>query len=134
VCRNVFAFVVVLIDENLSTTPAEEVPNGGVVDAVAVTTRAAPRATTKQAAPIPGHACSAATKVRFGRAKGKCICSIDEGDLDYQLSAARKAVEANDPKWGEANKKWLVLLTAEKVRRMNRPEAAESQPVFPGVE
>lgn len=32
VCRSAFAHVVVLIDENLSTTPAEEVPYGGFQD------------------------------------------------------------------------------------------------------
>jgi len=32
VCRTAFAHVVVLIDENLSTTPAEEVPEGGFVE------------------------------------------------------------------------------------------------------
>jgi hypothetical protein len=31
-CRSAFAHVVVLIDRNLSTTPAEEVPHGGFVD------------------------------------------------------------------------------------------------------
>ena len=53
-CRSAFAHVVVLIDSNLSTTPAEEVPDEGFSQP-ARTPKAAPRATqpTKQATPVP---------------------------------------------------------------------------------
>lgn len=41
-CRSAFAHVIVLIDKNLSTTPAEEVPAGGFDD-LPVTHRSSPR-------------------------------------------------------------------------------------------
>jgi len=48
VCRAVFAHVVVLMDAGLSTTPAEEVPDGGFVDAT-------PKAPLKSAKPGPAQ-------------------------------------------------------------------------------
>ncbi len=113
VCRGVFAFVVVLMKAGLRTTPAEEIPGytGGaaaraVVDAQrpSVTGQAEPERTQ-------------ATKVRFGKSKGKFLCDIDEKDLEWQLGAAKKSVDAMDPKWGEANQKWLATVEAEVSRR-----------------
>lgn len=49
-CRSAFAHVVVMIDEHLSTTPAEEVPEGGFRDAEATVTTPA-QTTTAPAAP-----------------------------------------------------------------------------------
>jgi hypothetical protein len=49
VCRTAFAHVVVMIDENLSTTPAEEVPDGGfemAAQASATTAPSKPQPTT----------------------------------------------------------------------------------------
>ena len=72
-----------------------------------------------RAAPAPtGHQCSKATTVRFGKSKGKCLHEIDAADLDWQLSAARKSVEAKDPKWGKVNEEWCAMVEAEAARRV----------------
>lgn len=117
VCRSVFAFVVTLIDSNLQTTPAEEIPQAGeVIDA-------APRVVQGQA-PRPAAAANSnversnRTRVRYGRDKGKHLCDIDQSGLDWQRGAAQKAVAANDPTWGNANKAWLDAIE-EEIRRRN---------------
>jgi hypothetical protein len=107
VCRTAFAFVVVMIDSNLSTTPAEEMPTGG--DIVDVQVRPA-----LTGAPAP----SKATEVRFGKSKGKQLSEIDDADLSWQLAAAIKTDEANDPKWGKANHEWRLTVEAEAARRV----------------
>lgn len=113
VCRSVFAFVVTLIDSGLQTTPAEEIPNGET------TVAAAPRATTPATGTRPTIAVERSndTKVRFGKSKGKFLCDIEADDLNWQLAAAQKSVDAKDPKWGEANAKWLATVKAEVARR-----------------
>ena len=50
VCRAVFAHVVVLMDAGLSTTPAEEVPDGGFNDAATVTVASASAPTPTKSA------------------------------------------------------------------------------------
>ena len=49
-CRSAFAHVVVMMNAGLSTTPAEEVPDGGFNDAPEVESSPAPR---QQEAPVP---------------------------------------------------------------------------------
>lgn len=53
-CRSAFAHVVVLIDGNLSTTPAEEVPMDGFDDASEQPRNVTPRRETRSAAPSDG--------------------------------------------------------------------------------
>lgn len=119
VCRSVFAFVVTLIDSNLSTTPAEEIPHGGEaanVDAPAP----APRAVV---AAVPGARPperTVDTRCRYGKAKGKYLCDLEADDLQWQRDAAAKSVGANDPKWHAANTKWLAACDAELARRGGR--------------
>lgn len=130
VCRTAFAFVVKLMDAGLETTPAEEIPNGdfgatkpasrGATDAEVVSVHDAAfddgvrhGASTRNAAPEKTRA----TTVRFGRSKGKYLCDIDDKDLQWQRDAAHRAVEANDPKWGAANKEWLAKVDEEVARR-----------------
>lgn len=112
VCRSVFAFVVTLIDANLQTTPAEEMPQAGdvIVDATPQPIRAVGDRTNPPEK-------SKATQVRFGRTKGKYLCEIPKEDLDWQLAAAQKSVTANDPKWGEQNRIWLTTVQNEVQRR-----------------
>ncbi len=110
VCRTAFAFVLKLIDADLQTTPADEIPLSE--------TAATP--TAQRTSPASGRAAperTQATRVRFGKSKGKYLDEIDDQDLAYHHMAARKTVEANDPKWGEANKAWLVAVEAEVARR-----------------
>jgi hypothetical protein len=109
VCRSVFAFVVVLIDENLSTTPAEEIPMGGgeVVDPpVSRPTRSSAKVDR-----------ASSPKVPYGKNKGKHLCDIDDEDLKWVFGAAQKSADANDPKWGKANKEFLAKVQAEVTRR-----------------
>lgn len=113
VCRTVFAFVVVLIDEKLQTTPAEEIPQGEAVE------QARPSSTLPHAAPANTQGAapekSKRTQVRYGKDKGKYLCDV--ADLSWILAAARKSVEANDPKWGASNAEWLQTVEAELARR-----------------
>lgn len=117
VCRTAFAFVVTLMDAGLSTTPAEEIPmggeSGGTIVSGQVTLTPIAGGNSPQRAPER----TPATRVRFGRSKGKYLCDIEAGDLDWQLKAARKSVEANDPKWHTQNSEWLASIESEVARR-----------------
>lgn len=115
VCRTAFAFVVTLMDAGLQTTPAEEIPSGGGSEPVTIDATPRPIASVADGTSPPER--TQATRVRFGKSKGKFLCDIDERDLEWQLGAARKSVEARDPKWGEANEKWLATVEAEVSRR-----------------
>jgi hypothetical protein len=116
VCRTAFAFVVKLMDAGLETTPVEEIPNGdsgaSVKPASSVVVDAAP---SNQDRAVPER--TQATRVRFGKDRSKFLCDIDASGLQWQLDAARRSVEANDPKWGESNKVWLASVEAEVSRR-----------------
>jgi hypothetical protein len=111
VCRSVFAFCVVLIDENLQTTPAEEIPHGvsasDVVDVVA-------KPVTARAVGVR----DASTKIPYGKSKGKHLCDASDEDISWLLGAAKKSVDANDPKWHAKNVKWLEAVQAEAARRI----------------
>lgn len=115
VCRSAFAFCVVLIDSNLQTTPAEEIPYADSTPISAQAVRVATPATSPRGAPEPIR--SKGTQVRYGKSKGKYLCDIEPDDLAWQVAAARKSVEANDPKWGQANKEWLAAVEFEVARR-----------------
>ncbi len=119
VCRSAFAFVVTLIDANLSTTPAEEIPQADAPRAAPVVREPTP----KTAGPAPER--SKATTVRFGKSKGKFLCDLEASDLAWQHAAAQKSVQANDPKWGDANKAWLATVDAEIARRNLGPADAQ---------
>lgn len=117
VCRSVFAFVVTLIDSNLQTTPAEEIPladNSDVPVAriVHVPASAAANATQRQVGERTKR-----TQCKYGRAKGKYLCDIEDADLVWQLAAATKSVEANDPTWHQQNCAWLDAVREETARR-----------------
>lgn len=111
VCRSVFAFCVVLIDENLQTTPAEEIPMGGSVADVVD----APHS------PVPGKKSEgvrdATTKIPYGKSKGKYLCDVPDKDLEWLANAAKKSVDANDPKWHADNVRWHESVKAELARR-----------------
>lgn len=110
VCRTAFAFVLKLIDADLQTTPADEIPLSETSAAATVDARPSG---SGRSAPVRSNA----TRVRFGKSKGKYLDEIDDQDLEYHLRAARKTVEAKDPKWGEANEAWLAAVEAEVARR-----------------
>lgn len=114
VCRSAFAFVVALMNAGLSTTPHEEVSTMGEV--VSPPAKPAPAAAPGQRAPER----SKRTQVRFGKSKGKHLCDIEDSDLDWQLAAARKSVEARDPKWHDNNTAWLATVQDEVSRRSGK--------------
>lgn len=116
VCRSVFAFVVTLIDSGLQTTPAEEIPSGDA------TVETLPSRGDQAGQPRPATVQTTAekstrTRVRFGKSKGKYLCDIDDADLNWQHAAARKSVDANDPKWGQQNQEWFQAVDEEVARR-----------------
>lgn len=119
VCRSAFAFVVVLIDSSLQTTPAEEIPYGDATPtAPTPATQSATRGPTSAKPRTVGER-TKRTQVRFGKDKGKYLCDIDDAGLKWQLAAANKSVEANDPKWGEANLVWANTVEEEVANRSN---------------
>jgi hypothetical protein len=131
-CRSAFAFVVVLIDSELSTTPAEEVPDGGFNDAnkampppagvekLRQQVASKPQPTPPPAAQVtkPGAAprTHAEVKFRFGNAAktGGTSFTVTDKDLDWYIAAAQKSVD--DPskaRFAEQNLAELNSLQAE---------------------
>lgn len=105
-CRSAFAFVVVMIDASLSTTPAEEVPDGGFNDASKAMPPPAgvdslrqqlgappsPAPAVPRAAP-PAGAPDANLSVRYGRAKGKHLDELSLDELRWYESRAVQSVD-----------------------------------------
>ena len=90
VCRAAFAHVVVLMDAGLSTTPAEEVPDGGFVDAEVLPPESPgnPRPPHTRAEPDggPERAPDADWRnvvVPFGKNKGVTLGSLQEKSLRW---------------------------------------------------
>ncbi len=83
-CRSAFAHVVVLIDANLSTTPAEEVPAEGFADVVTTTTTPPP-------APVkPAPESAPAPSLEEQRQKARAFCLARGLPVtDDELEAAR---------------------------------------------
>lgn len=83
-CRSAFAHVVVLIDHNISTTPAEEVPAGGFDDDDRPAPRSAPRPAPKQAraAVVEGGKWQD-TQVPFGKNKGVTLGELSPKSLQW---------------------------------------------------
>lgn len=102
-CRSAFAHVVVLIDRNLSTTPAEEVPHGGFED-INTDKYEAP---TKEAVKIVAEVTNQKTTeerdivLKFGKWKGVSVRQIarSEDGLNYLEWLAKQPLkEAADGK------------------------------------
>lgn len=85
-CRSAFAHVVVLIDRNLSTTPAEEVPHGGF-DINMDKVESAPVETAKIVAKVTNQKTTEERDIvlKFGKWKGLSIRQIarSEDGLNY---------------------------------------------------
>lgn len=82
-CRTAFAHVVVLIDSDLSTTPAEEVPAGGFENESAQR-GADPLAGAKKAAQIPTDWRDCV--VHFGKNKAKRLGDLPEKTLRWYIT------------------------------------------------
>lgn len=109
VCRTAFAFVVTLMKAGIETTPYEEIPRGEKAGPIVDAQSSTPGLALAERTP--------ATRVRYGKSKGKYLCDIDADDLRWQLSAAQKTADANDPKWHDKNLEWLASVKAEVARR-----------------
>jgi hypothetical protein len=77
-----------------------------------------------RSAPVPVVAKKASTAVvppmPFGKHKGKLINdpSISDNDITWHVGKAEEKVAANDPKWHDANVRWLAALKVEQTRRI----------------
>lgn len=125
VCRSVFAFCVVLIDENLQTTPAEEIPANGeaeIIDAPAVSAQAP---TVSAPPPTTGER----MKMWNGKHKGKFLDELDDGYLKWLSNALAEDVKANDKKYHASNVQRHEAVKAELARRAGAVKApAETSP------
>lgn len=90
-CRSAFAFIVVLIDANLSTTPAEEVPEGGF-EGSPVQPKSPP--SQRPSPPVADFTPNALTgfKVPFGKDKGKDLAELDTPSLTSLAKYLEKQV------------------------------------------
>lgn len=129
-CRGVFAFVVVMIDENLSTTPAEEMD--GVIDGTIIDTntnaaradalkakmaaeqraKVAPAAAT-QAQPVA----SGAVFPNYGKAKGAPVLGAALKDLEFYASKARLSLEDPSKERWHAKERALLGAIEEEIAR-----------------
>lgn len=146
-CRSAFAFVVTLIDSSLSTTPAEEVPDGGFSDSPAgpsqsVAEKAArvrevltaarqvveqPKASPPRSAPVTSGLPT--TFPNFGRAKGAPIAGASEKDLEFYASAARRSLEdLSKAKWHDKERAMLAAIEVEQERQRNASGQGEDGP------
>lgn len=128
-CRSAFAFVVVLIDSELSTTPAEEVPDGGFNDASkampkpagveALRQQVAPGPAPSPARPAPaGNRPHAPVTFRFGGAKGKTSFDVTDKDLDWYIKCATEsAADPTKARFKQQNEAELADLLSEKTFR-----------------
>ncbi len=134
-CRSAFAFIVTLIDSNLSTTPAEEMdgltvdshatpPPAGVEKLRAMATAPAPAASPPKPRPIiqdvpfvgegGKERPHQAVTFRYGNAKGQTSFEVNDRDLDWYIGGAQKSVD--DPakeRFKAANVQELACLQAE---------------------
>jgi hypothetical protein len=97
-CRSAFAHVVVLIDADLSTTPAEEVPLGGFDDAPQGFQGGAPAA---EQAP-PKSSAQAKRDGEWDRIKNGMDGCKTQADLEAWGRANAAAINALAPKWQAA--------------------------------
>lgn len=118
VCRAAFAHVVVLMDANLETTPAEEVPSDGFPTEVEEV-RGEPDAPARTDEPVMG----------FGSCKGQSPSAMTTKDLQWYLKAYTENV--SDPakaRYKRANLVILNALDAELTRRTSPDGGIEKQP------
>jgi len=88
-CRSAFAHVVVMIDENLSTTPAEEVPMGGFNDAAPVDAEVEAMAGPKAARDADGKLLSTYSAAAAQKAKEWADQAIEVMNLTQNPEAVK---------------------------------------------
>jgi hypothetical protein len=141
VCRSAFAFVVVMIDSGLSTTPAEEMeaameaeasdvtkPKG--LDALKAKVPASPPRQVVVAAEPPPHTDDdapgsgrpvrkhSAVTFRFGKSIGRTSFEVTDRDLQFYMGALERSVADPDKaRFRDDNEAELELLQAEAAYR-----------------
>lgn len=119
-CRSAFAFIVVLIDANLSTTPAEEVPSEGFDEP---TSPIRPPSAHSQrpsppAADFAPNKRTTGVKVPFGREKGKDLAEIDAKALSSLGDYLQKQVaDPNKENYRARNQQLLDAVVTEGIAR-----------------
>lgn len=136
-CRSAFAFVVTMIDGSLSTTPAEEVPDGGFDASGVVADRtAALKASLRPAAQQTVNAPPASPPSRggglcfpnYGRAKGQPIAGASVKDLEFYAAAARKSLaDESKARWHDKERALLAAIEAE-LAKSSQGQAEEPPP------
>lgn len=127
-CRSAFAFVVVLIDNSLSTTPAEEMEGLGLGGVDAGQSMPPPAGVDKlreqvTARPAPaspprpeGAPATSDVSFAFGKSKGIPLSKMDENSLSFYASAFKRDLESTDPaktKWADKTRQQLEAVNAE---------------------
>ena len=135
-CRSAFAFVVTLIDGDLSTTPAEEVPEGGF-DAATGEVKPAQRTAASRPTvppPTPGARNLPTVFPNFGRSKGGLIAGATQQDLAFYRSSAMKSLnDASKSRFHEAERALIEAIDLELSRQANNeppPPSDDDGPPF----
>lgn len=127
-CRSAFAHVVVLIDGNLSTTPAEEVPEGGFGDepkSSVTTTQPEPRHTKPASQPAANGGDWRNHVLHFGKNKGTTLGELPEPSLNwYREKWEPKEYPPGSGKFSDADKELRFALDAS---MSNQPAPAAAQ-------
>jgi hypothetical protein len=136
-CRSAFAFVVTMIDGSLSTTPAEEVPDGGfdvahvVADktaALKAALRPAAQQTVNAPPASPPHGSGGLCFPNYGRAKGQAIAGAAVKDLEFYAAAARKSLaDPEKARWHNKERTLLEAIEAE-LSKSNQGTSEEPPP------
>lgn len=125
-CRSAFAFVVTMIDNTLSTTPAEEMDG---LDAPSQQTINAPQASRPAPRPAPKPSTGGATFPGYGSMSGKPLSEGSDKDLAWYAGNCRKSIA--DPakaKWIDKERATLAAIEAEQARRGGSQSSDEPPP------
>lgn len=125
-CRSAFAFVVTLIDGDLSTTPFEEVDGTqGTIEPPAPVGSAGLREKLRQAPPSPpkqtqqtppgdGATHDRNLTLNYGRGKGTPLSQLAEGDLQwYRKTLTESVADPDKERFLVSNQRALDAVTAE---------------------
>ncbi len=120
-CRSAFAHIVVLIDKSLSTTPAEEVPNGGFEDINTDKYEQAPKA------------------VKLDTVKSDSISKADLADITNKLNGVMVKTNGGEPrdmelKFGKHKGSTLRQIAAFGNKGLDYLEWLSKQDLKPGAD
>ena len=122
--RSAFAYIVTLIDKNLSTTPAEEMDSADV--------EAVSRPPAKAAAPSPPPRAVAGEVVDdgavfppYGKAKGQPVRGASPKDLEFYATGCERSLsDESKSRWHAKERALLDAIRAEQARQSGASPAA----------